>query len=346
MKMEQEQYWRKVIRTINLFKRYFADELNSREKEIIESWELDKDRIPSRNTPISPKVIEKHGLMVKKRVFNQLSIQNPKEKSYIRRKLFTTPYLIKYASVAAIVSIAIGTSYFMLNSDSSFRDRQVSVENAKQLFVRTTDSETKEIKLPDGTMIHVNNNSKIEYIQKEFNKYKREIWLEGEAYFDVTKNPDKPFIVHSKDIRTTVHGTSFNIKAYNDIAEVSVTVRTGKVEVSSNQLIIGMLTPNKQLVYKEMSRTHTISDRDWEDAAAWMEKRLVLRDANVSELKIRLKQIYGMEIIVANDVLASSVLNASYPKETKINSVLKGISEIYNIKYSIDEKNKVVRIYQ
>ncbi|MBB4034806.1 ferric-dicitrate binding protein FerR (iron transport regulator) [Dysgonomonas hofstadii] len=345
MKKEQEQYWRKVIHSINLFKRYFTNELDSGERERIENWQPEKNLNSSKGNFISDKVVEEHGMLVKKKVFNQLGIQNPEGKSPVRRKLFKTPYLVKYASAVAIVSVVIGVSYFMINTGSSVKGEFASVRNEKQLFVQTHDLQIKEVQLPDGSKIHLNSNSSIEYIQKEFGKDKREIWLEGEAYFDVAKNPDKPFIIHSKEITTTVHGTSFNIKSYDDIGEISVTVETGKVEVRSKQSIIGMLTPNKQLVYKEGNKTHVIADRNWEDAAAWMEKRLVLRDANVNELKIRLQQIYEMNIMIEDRVLSGSILNASYPKNTKISSVLQGISEIYEIKYSIDEKNKVVRIY-
>jgi ferric-dicitrate binding protein FerR (iron transport regulator) len=260
------------------------------------------------------------------------------------RKLTRVPYLIKYASVAAIVTIVVGVSYVMLNS-GSVKEQYILAANERQRLEQTGDSQTKEIELPDGTKIHMNCNSGIEYIQKEFNREKREIWLEGEAYFDVTKQPDRPFIIHSKDITTTVHGTSFNIKAYDSIGEISITVKTGKVEISSGPSVLGLLTPNKQLIYRNETQTHAIANRNWDDVSAWMEKRLVLCDANVNELKIRLKQIYGIEIIVENNALSNSVLNASYPAGTKINSVLQGIGEIYNINYAIDEKKKTARIY-
>lgn len=345
MKKEQEQYWKTVIHTINLFKRYFANELDSKDREWIENWKPDKDTDSSEKKSISANVVERHGMLVKKKVFNQLGIQNQEEEPSMKRNFFTVPRLVKYASVAAIVSIVIGVSYFMSHPDSLFKENRAFVKNERQLFAQTGDLQTKEVQLPDGSKIHINSNSSIEYLQKEFNKDKREIWLEGEGYFDVAKNPEKPFIIHSKEITTIVHGTSFNIKAYECIGEISVTVETGRVEVRSYQSVIGMLTPNKQLVYKEKNKAHVIADRNWGDAAAWMDKRLVLQDANVNELKIRLKQIYGMDIVVDNDVLTNSILNASYPEGTKINSVLLGISEIYGIKYSIDEKEKIVRLY-
>lgn len=345
MKKEQKRYWKKVIRTINLFKRYFADELNDREKEMIENWEPDKEETQSEDTPLIPKTIEEHGLMVKKKVFEHLGIPYPDEDFPRKRKFVIPPYLAKYASIAAIALILIGGSYFLFNYNYTINDSLVLAESGKQLFAQTNELQTKEITMPDGTRVHINGNSRIEYIQKEFGADKREIWIEGEAFFDVEKNPEKPFIIHSGDLQTTVRGTSFNVKAYKEIGEINVSVRSGKVEVGTGREIFGMLTAGNELVYNEERRQHAIKERNREDAAAWMEKRLVLRDANVNELKIRLKQLYGMTIIVEGNVLAGSVLNASYPNETKISSILQGISEIYSIRYSIDEKNKVVRMY-
>lgn len=345
MDKEQEQYWKKVIGAINLFKRYFNGETDSRESEAIEKWNADFNESRFTGTSVNPKIIEEHGMKVKQRVFKELGIANPEEKPLTKRKFIAVPQLMKYASVAAVLVIVVSVSYFISNSGTTLNDTSISSLNEKQLFVQTGDFEMKKTELSDGTRIHINANSRIEYNQNEFDTDRREVWLEGEAYFDVTKNPDKPFIIYTKEIRTTVHGTSFNIKAYGGIGEISVSVETGKVEVSLEQSALGMLTANKHFVYREFNKTHAISDRNWEDAAAWMEKRLVLRDANINEFKIRLQQIWGMKVIIEGDVLANSVLNASYPKNTKINNVLEGISEIYDIKYSIDENNKVVRIY-
>lgn len=345
MDKEQEQYWKKVIGTINLFKRYFNGEADSRESEAIEKWNPDFNGTRFTGTSVNPRIIGEHGMRVKQRVFKELGIGNPEEKPYTERKYIMTPYLMKYASVAAILLIVAGASYFMFHAGTASQRTRASLAYEKQLFVETGDFEIIKTELPDGTGICMNTNSRIDYNQKEFGKDRREVWLEGEAYFDVTKNPDKPFIIHTKEIRTTVHGTSFNIKAYGGIGEISVSVETGKVEVSLDQSVLGMLTPNKHLVYREFNKTHAISHRNWEDAAAWMEKRLVLRDANINEFKIRLQQIYGMKVIIEGDALDNIVLNASYPGSTKISSVLEGVGEIYGVKYSIDKKNKVVKIY-
>lgn len=346
MDQEEEKYWKKVISTINLFRRYFKGEADSREREAIEKWNPDSGESSFKDTPVNPKIIRKHGMKVKQRVFQELGIANPDERPTAKRKFIAFSPLMKYASVAAALVIVVSVSYFLYHSGSNLHDSGMSPLHEKQLLVETGDFETIKKALPDGTNIHVNTNTRIEYNQKEFGRERREVWLVGEAYFDVTKNPGKPFIIHTREISTTVHGTSFNIKAYDGIGEISISVKTGKVEVSHEQSVLGLLTTNKHLVYRESDKTHAISDRSWEDAAAWMEKRLVLRDANIHEFRIRLQQIYGMKVIIETDALDNSVLNASYPEGANINSVLKGIGELYGVKYAVDEENKVVRIYE
>ncbi|TZF82517.1 hypothetical protein FW774_13480 [Pedobacter sp. BS3] len=91
-----------------------------------------------------------------------------------------------------------------------------------------------------------------------FNGNTREVYLTGEAFFQVTHNPQKPFIAHTDGLNTCVLGTSFNINAYPQLAQVRVSVATGKASVTANHKVLAMLAANQQVAYtKATNIAHT-----------------------------------------------------------------------------------------
>ena len=176
------------------------------------------------------------------------------------------------------------------------------VAQAKTLF-QTTDAQTKSVVLPDGSRIQMNRGTKFSYATHAFNRRQREVWLEGEAFFEVAKNKEKPFIIHTGTMTTTVRGTSFNVKAYPQLAENVVSVRTGKVEVSNHDQMLAVLVKNKQLAYNRLTNKVETSDAAWEDAAGWREGELMLNYANRDELKLKLKQYYQVDIQFRDNAL-------------------------------------------
>jgi len=102
----------------------------------------------------------------------------------------------------------------------------------------TDNTHRTTVTLPDGTVVQLNAGSRLEITEATFNRQKREVWLSGEAFFEVAKNPEKPFIIHTGTMQTTVRGTSFNVKAYGELGENVVSVRNGRVEIVENRKTI------------------------------------------------------------------------------------------------------------
>lgn len=122
--------------------------------------------------------------------------------------------------VAAIIILGLGigflTDYFQTNQP--------------ELFSFESGFNKKEIQLPDGSKILLNKNSVLSY-SDDFNQHDRSVKLQGEAFFEIAKNPDKPFVIEAGKSRTTVLGTAFNLKVSND-ENVVITVTEGKVKFS------------------------------------------------------------------------------------------------------------------
>lgn len=106
--------------------------------------------------------------------------------------------------------------------------------NSPSITTLTASNEVKEYSLPDGSHIWLNKNSELSYTE-DFNKKNREVKLNGEAYFEVAKNAEKPFLIESKRSKVKVLGTSFSVKAYDSLQQVVLVVEEGKVSFSSNQ---------------------------------------------------------------------------------------------------------------
>lgn len=347
---------KKLMRSLDwvtdVLKRYFEGKLNKQEEEIVEEHLKAIDRQTEGKTSMTENQLKASDERIRKQVFLRLQLDDP-EKETGRPTLIPfkpnwpafVPLFRKYAAIAAVFAAVIATSYFILDKDASFKTEHLASLQDKTILLQTGDTELKEVILPDGTKLYANSGTRIEYIKNEFNKEKREIWIEGEAFFDVAKNPQKPFVIHSNDIQTVVRGTSFNVKAYKEIGEISVSVRTGKVEVGTDDNTFAILTADKRVVYNEKTNRHVISKSNWEEEAAWRDHRLVLKDANISELKLRLKQLYGINITVDGDFLDDARFGLAFQKETSLNDVLEVISQLYNIKYRTTASGSTV-IYQ
>jgi transmembrane sensor len=333
-----KKYLRSLYWVTHVLKRYFEGSLTKDEEQTVEKQLQSIDRqTDAMNAQLTDDQLRKSDAFIRKQVLKKLKL---------KPQLQFTVSIRKYAAVAAVVAFVFGFSYFLLFNEHSFlKDNFAQSAQHKTILLQTGISEVKELVLPDGTRLFANADTKIEYEKSRFNKKLREIWLEGEIFLEVAKNPEKPFIIHSRNIQTTVRGTSFNVKAYEEIGEISVSVRTGKVEVGTESETFGILTPNKLLSYNEKSETHTIAESNWEDAAAWKDRRLVLKNANIAELKLRIKQLYKVNITVEGNILDNESFGLSFQKNTDLADVMSVVQQLYDVKYEETDTGNI-RIYR
>lgn len=200
--------------------------------------------------------------------------------------------------------------------------------------VQTASNEVKQITLPDGSIAWLNHDSKLEY-EKEFEGKTRAIKLNGEAFFEVVKNPEQPFVITSAHSVTTVLGTSFNLTAYDSTGDVNLTVATGKVSFVSTK------TRNEVLVTANQSATITVegetikaSGADMNELA-WQTKKLVFNEAPLSEVFKSLEHYFNVKIIVTNPDINKCPLNATFvdPSLQKtLDQITKSLSLSYELK--------------
>ena len=328
-------------RLVQLFERYYKGEATEREQRFIETWNPE-------NTPVLHEIDEQQVEEGCDRVWQSLSQKYGLEEPSVRlasvtqkRKLFGLRTAV--AAAVALLLIVSGSIYFLKDVQGKASRGECREILAKSSY--ETDRSIKKITFPDGSIVHLSYNTKLSFIPNAYNKEKRELWLEeGEAFFDVAKNPEKPFIVHHGGLQTVVRGTSFNIKAYKELKEETVSVRSGRVEVHSDDALLVTLTKNKQITYNTENRVFCQEDVEEETVAAWMDSRLVLFHANSLELRLRLKQFFDKEVVFDGNVLSDVLFYARFRQGASARDVLTVISELYDVKYEIGEHR--IRIYK
>ena len=159
------------------------------------------------------------------------------------RTLFSKKRLTVFSFLAFMI-LATGAIYLFTQK----KDTKLPAEQAISSVVTKNGNRTK-IVLPDGSQVWLNAGSNLDYNNSVFNKDLREVTLNGEAYFDVTKNADKPFIIHTKKMDVKVIGTAFNVRSYNDEKTAEASLIRGSIEVTlkdrKDQKIV--LKPNEKI---------------------------------------------------------------------------------------------------
>jgi len=153
-----------------------------------------------------------------------------------------------------------------------------------------------KIVLPDGTKVWMNANSTLNYPSK-FTGSERLVELHGEAYFEVTKNPDQPFIVKTADQQVKVLGTHFNINAYDNEATTKTTLVEGKVEVQHQQQKM-LLVPNQQSISKGQSFNK--KNVDATEFITWREGYFTFQNATANEIMQQLARWYDLNVRLDN----------------------------------------------
>ena len=335
--------------TRKILQKYLAGEATEKEVKAIESWKAEKywNRYRKNGPDIE---LEKGCEDVWKQLTKQIVEENPDlaQGNYpiIREqktlyKLRFSKYARKYAAIAAVFIALTGTGVCFVTYQTLHSDIVLAHLPAKTIF-QTGMMNRRTVVLPDASIIIMNKGTKLTFIKKQFNNKNREVWLEGEAFFDVARNKEKPFIIHTGTMQTTVRGTSFNIKAYTQTGQNVVSVRTGKVEVCVQNKVLAMLTSNKQIIYDTSKRTSETESIKASDISAWTNGSLILNNANISELRLRLKQCFNVNLQVNGQALYKAKFNAVFKTGTSLDEVMQTISALYEIKYKTTPTGDII----
>lgn len=203
-----------------------------------------------------------------------------------------------------------------------------------------------ELELSDGTSIMLNSGTKIKYPIAFVDDKKRELFIEGEAYFKVKTNPNKPFVVHAGDVAVEVLGTEFNLSSYPEDADVGTVLVEGKVKMSNafapDDSVF--LEPGTKASWSKQNHITKVERVDTDFYTSWLEGELVFRDASFQHMITKLERNYNVKIENRNQELFSKKFNARFNVNIEtIEDVLKSISTIYPFKYTMDNNRILIQ---
>ncbi len=257
------------------------------------------------------------------------SIAHQEEKTFSTRKMWLR------IAVAATVIIAAGYFVFFKTASKSqfFNKQNVLVEKQNVKGVKST------IELNDGSKIWLNADSKIQYPQV-FSGNSREVYLSGEAFFEVKKNPAKPFIIHLANGTIKVIGTSFNVRAYANEKVVETSVSTGKVafipkysDINKVQDTV-FLSPDSKAKYqinKEKVITETTISYD---DKAWTEGKLIFKGLTFEQIALQLERNFGKKTIFISDEARKYKLTGSF-ENNSLEEIIFYLSKSKGFNYKI-----------
>jgi transmembrane sensor len=248
-------------------------------------------------------------------------------------------------AAAVVIMVLAGLGLYVYSQQGSFFDEEIIASVAKSSKVTNNTSRATLHTLSDGTVIMLQPNGSLEFPDM-FPSDKREIVLTGEAFFDVMKDKNRPFIINTGDVTVRVLGTSFNVRAYEGAKEITVAVKTGKVSVyakgddvdakksAAKEEII--LTPNQEVVYNTVNEN--FSRKIVDDPQIILEKPTLFAmeyDATpVAKIFQVVEENYGIDIVYDEEALSACSLTTSMSEEglfERIEIICQAIGARYEI---------------
>lgn len=272
-----------------------------------------------------------------------------------------------YAAAVSVLAIAVFTFQFYSNPASAV---VASQKPTNEISVKP--GAKTSLKLPDGSRVWVNSDSKLSY-PEAFQGITREVFLEGEAYFDVVKDPAHPFIVHTSGIDVKVLGTAFNVKAYESEPTIEATLVHGMIEVSkvnhpnTSKVILKpheKLIFNKYAIGKNAEKDMRVSDRNallLENArpaiiiaplpksiadsaiieTSWVYNRLSFEEEKLEDLAVKMERWFNVKITFNNESIKTYRLTGSFQDET-IEEALKELQYLVSFSYKLNGKEVII----
>ncbi len=242
---------------------------------------------------------------------------------------------LKYAAVIVLAFISGAFSLYLINQKEPVLLSNVYNE------IQAPDGEKSMVTLYDGTKVWLNSGTTLKY-PANFNSQSRDVLVEGEAYFDVSKDELKPFIVHAGQMEVKVHGTRFNIYSYLSDDMLVATLEEGQVSVSiSGSAKSFKIQPGEQFGFSKSSRTAKLVKVDTELYTSWKENILKVEDASLAEVLKKMERWYGVKFVIDENLDTSERYTLSIKTES-LREMLNILSLTTQMNYEIE--NDVVRI--
>ena len=201
-----------------------------------------------------------------------------------------------------------------------------------------------QIVLADGTKVWLNSDTKIKY-PTNFNENQRDVYLEGEAFFEVTKNAHRPFIVHTTGLSVKVLGTKFNVKAYSDEDNVETSLFEGNINLLmtnpwSKETAVKEVKPGQSLLYSKANREITYNRFPEAEICGWKKNQLIFKDDTFSNLVKKVERWYDVQVVYDEKQFNDRRLTVELYEGERLDRLLEVIRLALSVNYKY-EKGKI-----
>ena len=237
-----------------------------------------------------------------------------------KRVTFKSPesnfwYYWNRIAAVLLIPLLLGNLFYFSLSHNIYSRHKVPVYN--EMF--TAFGTRSAFKLSDGTSVWLNSGSSIKYPDR-FIGNNRTVFLNGEAYFEVESNPQKPFIVVTSFISVEAKGTKFNVSAYDSANEMEVTLVSGKVEVKitddKNKTSRSQLEPNQHYCYNKVKGIISVLNEDTYQYICWKDGKLIFRNEPLTQVIKKLSQVFNIDIELQGNLLEDYRYRATFQDES------------------------------
>lgn len=291
-----------------LLPRYCEGMVTEEERQSVEEWMDASEENRQVAKQIHMLYLATDTMNVLKKLDTELALVKVKDRMMDNKK---TTWWAWAQRAAAVLFIPLFVTFLVQNLGSH-------QELAQMIEVKTNPGMTTSLVLPDSTVVYLNSESSLSYPSR-FDGDIRKVTLKGEAYFDVTKDPKKRFIVStSHQTQIEVLGTRFNVEAYEKDTDVAATLVEGKVCFlfkTGNQSERFFLEPGQKLVYNSTDSKLQLYNTTCESEIAWKDGKIVFNNTSLEEALRMLEKRYNVEFILKNGVLKEDSFTGTFANQ-------------------------------
>uniref|UniRef100_UPI003217F0B7 FecR family protein n=1 Tax=uncultured Draconibacterium sp. TaxID=1573823 RepID=UPI003217F0B7 len=249
----------------------------------------------------------------------------------IQKKKDTKHRIVKFsyalAGIAATLIILLGFNFFFNQDDL----------NANSLIVETDYGNRSEVTLPDGSVVHLNAGTSVEFYH-DFSKGLRTVKFSGEGFFKVAKSDD-PFVVEMYNgFQVKVHGTEFNITAYPEEPKITTTLVEGKVELFNLKSETITMEPGQIVLYSKQTDKMNFVNGDSGHNIGWLNDKIYLDQTSLTETVKLLERRYNVRFVFEPSGFGDDINYSGVLEEKSIHDVLEALKELSQIEYTINGK--------
>lgn len=318
---------------------YFSDSLSEEERHELEEWKQtsEENQMVFKN---AEKVWYSISLLKEMQQYNMpLALSNVHRKIKQPSRGYVKTFIFYWQRIAAVIIIPLlvgGTIFF-------FKAKNISRNDLVWQTITTPPGVKSQTQLPDGTRVWLNSGTSLNF-PSSFSEHTRNVKLLGEAFFDVAKDENHPFIVDLGKVNIEVVGTRFNVVNYEQEEKTEIVLASGKVKlfekIENKSKVVSEMEPGQQAVFLKSGQTISTMSVDIEKYTSWIDGKLIFKDDPIEDVVNKLNHWFNVQIEIADPTIGSYIYTATFQHET-IEQILNLIRRTSPVEYTIIAGNRL-----